>query len=414
MYEGPAEGAMHVLDELAARGFIKQCSDLDGLRARLDAGPVVYYAGFDPTADSLHVGHLLPILLMTHLQRAGHRPIAVVGGGTGMIGDPSGKTEARMLLDEAAIAHNLACQQEQIGRFLTFGDDAGRMVNNAEWLCSLQLIPFLRDIGSAFSVNRMLAAEGYKQRLERGLSFIEFNYQILQAYDFLVLNERYGCAVQLGGDDQWGNILAGVDLVRRRRETQVFALTLPLLTTASGQKMGKTHAGAVWLDAKRCPPFDFYQYWVNADDRDVGRFLRLYTLLPLDRIAELEALEGADVREAKAVLAFEVTALVHGRAAAEQAQQAARAMVAGAASDELPTHIVAASALDAGLRFANVLADSGLAKSVSEGRRLIAGGGVKFGADKVADETATVPAALPADGLVLRVGKSKAVRVLVG
>lgn len=384
---------MHVLDELTARGFIKQCSDLDGLRASLDAcDPVTFYAGFDPTADSLHVGHLLPILLMAHLQRAGHRPIVVVGGGTGMIGDPSGKTEARKILTEAEVAHNLVCQQEQIGRFLSFGDDAGRMVNNADWLCNLSLIPFLRDIGSTFSVNQMLSAKGYKERMERGLSFIEFNYQILQAFDFLTLNERHGCTLQIGGDDQWGNILAGVDLIRRKRGTQAFALTLPLLTTASGQKMGKTHAGAVWLDAARCSPFDFHQFWLNTDDRDVGRFLRLYTFLPLEQIVELESLTGADLRQAKAILAFEVTALVHG-------QETAIGLRDGGS---IPTHIVTG---DIGV--ARLLFEAGLAQSVSAGRRLIVGGGVTVDGERVLDEKAE----LPSGAQVVRVGKSKAVRV---
>lgn len=407
---------MHVLDELEARGFIKQCSDLDGLRSALDAGPVTFYAGFDPTADSLHVGHLLPILMMAHLQRAGHDPLAVVGGGTGMVGDPSGKTEARKLLDEAAIRSNLEAQQAQLARFLDFeGEHAARVLDNAEWLLELEYIPFLRDIGSLFSVNRMLSAEGYRIRLERGLSFIEFNYQILQAFDFLTLYRREGCRLQLGGDDQWGNILAGLDLIRRKEQGQAYALTIPLLTTATGAKMGKTVAGAVWLDAEKFKPFDFYQYWLNVDDRDVGHFLKLYTFLPLDRIAELEALQGKDIRQAKAVLAFEVTRMVHGHDAAVVAQQGAKAMVAGEAADDLPTHSLSAEALAEEPHVAAVLADAGLTRSRGEARRLIKGGAVRIDTDRISDpHTALTPAMVPDDGVVIRVGKKRAVRVVVG
>jgi len=413
LYGARAGGAMHVLDELNARGFVKQCSDTEALRAKMDAGPVVYYAGFDPTADSLHVGNLLPIMMMAHLQRAGHTPIVVVGGGTGMVGDPSGKTEARMLLDADAIRHNVDCQRKQIARFLDLSAESGaRLVDNAEWLLELSYISFLREIGSCFSVNRMLSAEGYKQRMEKGLSFIEFNYQILQAYDFLVLNQRYGCALQIGGDDQWGNILAGLDLIRRKQEAQAFALTLPLLTTASGQKMGKTHSGAVWLDAGRFSPFDMYQFWYGTDDRDVTRFLRLFTFLDLEEIGKLDALQGADLREAKRLLAYEATKLVHGVEAADAARAGAQAMVSNAASDALPTCTLTAAA---GVLLANVLAEAGLAPSASEGRRLIQGGGVKVGDAKVSDPKALFDfAAVGPEGVVLRVGKAKAARVVLG
>ncbi|MCB9665684.1 MAG: tyrosine--tRNA ligase [Alphaproteobacteria bacterium] len=405
---------MALLDELHARGFVQQCSDEDALAARLAEGPVTVYAGFDPTADSLHVGHLLPLLMLAHFQRAGNRVVALMGGGTGLIGDPSFKTETRMLLDEAAVAANVAKQAAQVRRFLDVDDPArGVLADNASWLSGLQYLPFLREIGALFSVNRMLAAEGYRQRLERGLSFIEFNYQLLQAYDFLVLHERMGVDVQVGGDDQWGNILAGVDLVRRKHAHQVFALTLPLLTTASGAKMGKTVAGAVWLDADKLPVFDFYQYWVNVDDRDVGRFLRLFTFLPLDRVAALEALHGPAVREAKAVLAWEVTALVHGATAADEARAAAGAMVAGAASDDLPTHEVDRAALEAGLPLYALLADAGLVASRSEARRMLQGGGVKLGGDRVDDVEAVLTADQVGDGLVVRVGKKRAARVVV-
>jgi tyrosyl-tRNA synthetase len=406
---------MHVLDELEARGFIKQVVDPEGLRRRLDAGPITYYAGFDPTADSLHVGHLLPMMMMGHLQRAGHRPIAVVGGGTGMVGDPSGKTEARKLLDADAIARNVTQIRAQIERILDLTPGRGALVDNADWLMGLRYIDFLREIGSCFSVNRMLTAEGYRQRLERGLSFIEFNYQILQAYDFLVLHDRYGCQLQLGGDDQWGNILAGVDLIRRKSEAHAFALTLPLLTTATGEKMGKTHGGAVWLSAERFPVFDFYQYWLNVDDRDVVRLMKLFTWMPLDEIEGFSGISGADLREVKHRLALEVTTILHGADAAQTAAAAARAMASGAATDDLPTHLVGRDALAAGVLFANVLRDAGLAASTSEARRLLDGGGVKLDQAKVPDAKATLTAAqVPEGGAVLRVGKSKAVRLLPG
>lgn len=404
---------MHVLDELMARGFVQQVSDPVALRAALDAGPLACYVGFDPTADSLHVGNLVSLLLLGHLQRAGHRTVLVVGGGTGMVGDPSGKTEARQLLDAAAVRRNLEAQRGQMARFVDLSSaDRGLVLDNADWLLELRYIDFLRDIGSCFSVNRMLTAEGYRQRLDRGqgLSFIEFNYQLLQAYDFLVLNERHGVRLQMGGNDQWGNILAGVDLVRRKTGAEVFGLTTPLVTTASGQKMGKTHAGAVWLDEARTPPFDFFQYWLNVDDRDVGRFLRMFTLLPLDEIARLEGLVGAEVRQAKRALAREITALVHGPEAAAAAEMAAHAMVAGEAADELPTYVLSVAA-----PLPVVLADAGLASSRSDARRALQGGGVRLDQARVDDlEQILDPVALSADGVVLRVGKKRAVRVVPG
>ncbi len=403
---------MHALDDLKARGFVAQLSDEAGLAERLSEGAVTVYAGFDPTASSLHVGHMLPILALRRLQAAGHRVIALVGGGTGRIGDPSFRTETRNLLDDDAIAANVAAIRGQLQRFLVLDGDRGLLVDNADWLLGLNYLEFLRDIGSCFSVNKMLTAEGYRLKMERGLSFIEFNYQLLQAFDFLELFRRHGCTLQIGGDDQWGNILPGVDLVRRKEAAQVFALTIPLLTTATGAKMGKTLGGAVWLDADRFSVFDFYQYWLNTDDRDVGRFLRLFTDLDEARIAALEALSGADVREAKRVLAHEVTALVHGAAAAEEAARGAAAMVAGDASEALPTHVVADAA---GLTVAALLADAGLVKSRSEARRLIAGGCVKRGdGSRVDDPDEAVTAdALGGEGLVLRVGKKRAVRAVL-
>jgi tyrosyl-tRNA synthetase len=397
---------------LEARGFVKQVTDLESLKQALSSGPVTFYAGFDPTADSLHIGHLLPVMAMAHLQRAGHVPIAVVGGGTAMVGDPSGKTELRQMLTVEDIAKNMAGMRAQLSRFLTVDGVSGHMIDNGEWLLGLNYIAFLRDIGRHFSVNRMLTMDSVKLRLEVGLSFIEFNYMLLQAYDFLELNRRLGCTLQLGGDDQWGNILAGTDLIRRVAEANgthrgnAFGLTLPLITTATGAKMGKTAAGAVWLDPKRTPVFDFFQYWLNVDDRDVARFLKLYTFLPLDRIAALEALQGADIREAKRVLAREATTLVHGAEATETADAAALAMSRGEASADLPT----VSLTDEDRTVVDALVRGGLAKSKGEGKRAIEGGGVTIDGVKVLQ--AQAPLVDVGAGVVLKVGKSRAVRVV--
>ena len=386
---------MHVLDTLQARGFVHQHTDEATLRARMDAGPVTFYCGFDPTGDSLHVGHLLPLMLMTHLSRAGHTAIAVVGGGTAMVGDPSGKDETREVLDDARIAANKVAIGAQIARFCE-----GELVDNADWLMGLGYIAFLRDVGRHFSVNRMLSAESVKLRLERnqGLSFIEFNYSLLQAYDFVELYRRYRCTLQIGGQDQWFNIVSGIDLIRRLTGGEGFGLTLPLLTTASGAKMGKTASGAVWLDANKFSAFDYRQYWYNCDDRDVERFLKLFTFLPLEDIA---ALVGGDVREAKRVLALEATAVVHGREAAEAADLAARAALTGGASADTPelVHPLPASLLD-------LLVAGGLTASKGEGRRLVQGGGVSLDGVKVDDPNCVVE--VPA---LLRVGKKKAVKL---
>lgn len=399
-----------VLDELDARGFIQQTTGLPVLTEHLDAGPVTLYVGIDPTADSLHVGHTIPLLAAALLQRAGHKVIVVIGGGTAMVGDPSGKTELRAMLTPEQIAHNAAAIRTQVERLITLDGDQGRIVDNAEWLRSLGYIDFLREIGRHFSVNKMLTVEAYKQRLERGLSFIEFNYQLLQAYDFLELHRRYGCTLQIGGDDQWANILAGTDLIRRQTSGQAHGLTFPLVTTSSGAKMGKTAAGAVWLDPERTPPFDFYQYWINIDDRDVGRMLRLFTLLPLSEISALEALDGSDINRAKRTLAYQVTARMHGDEAAEKAQRAARAMVAGNAVADLPTHTVADGD---DLRLVAVLADSGLCASRGEARRQIRGGAVRVNNDRVDDANASLdPAAFAGEQAVVRVGKKRAARIV--
>jgi tyrosyl-tRNA synthetase len=400
----PDPEALRVLRE---RGFIQQVSDEGLLREQLAAGRVTFYSGFDPTASSLHVGSLVPLMAMAHLGRAGHRPIALLGGGTTMVGDPSGKTELRQMLTRETIAENRVGIEAQVRRVLAGVPDVA-VVDNGDWLLPLNYIDFLREIGRHFSVNRMLAAEAYKLRLEKGLSFIEFNYQLLQAYDFLVLSRTHGCTLQIGGDDQWGNIVAGVDLIRRVDGKQAFALTFPLITTSSGAKMGKTAAGAVWLDAARTSPYDFYQYFVNVDDRDVVRFLKLFTVQPLAEIARFEAVEGAELREAKAMLAHGATAVVHGAAAADEARRAAQAAFGGGGDESaIPTFAVAGTE-----KVVDVLATSGLAASKSAARRLVEQGGVRVGDRKIASvDDALQPAEIGA-GVLLHAGK-KSVRRLV-
>ena len=396
---------MNAYEVLQQRGFLKQCTHPDEVRKSLGEGSVTFYVGFDPTSASLHVGSLLQIMAMAWMQRLGHRVLALVGGGTARVGDPSGKTELRQMLTDEAIAEHSDGIRNQLSHFLDFDGGNGELVDNADWLLQLQYIPFLRDIGRQFSVNRMLAAEAYKQRLERGLSFIEFNYQILQAYDFLELHRRYGCTLQIGGDDQWGNIVAGVDLVRRMESAAVSGLTTPLITTAEGKKMGKTAAGAVWLDADRLAPFDYWQFWYNVHDADVGRFLRLYTFLEEEEIQRLEALQGAEIREAKKVLATQATTLLHGEEAAAAAVEGAAAMQQGTGSEALPTHVMSGDK-----RLVVAIADAGLAKSRGEARRLIAQGAVKIDGERVDDAEFTIDP--PDGGLVVRVGKKRAVRVL--
>jgi tyrosyl-tRNA synthetase len=404
-----------ILRELRERGFVQQVSDEPVLAALLLRGPLTFYAGFDPTASSLHVGSMIPLMAMAHLARGGHRPIAVLGGGTAMVGDPSGRTELRQMLTVENIQANRRAIEPQVRRFLGDAGENAIVVDNADWLVPLNYLEFLRDIGRHFSVNRMLAAEAYRLRLEKGLSFIEFNYQILQAYDYLVLHRKYGCALQVGGDDQWGNILAGTDLIRRLHQAETYALTFPLITTAAGAKMGKTAAGAVWLSAERTSPFDFYQYFVNVDDRDVARFLKLLTFLPMDEIGRLAALEGAELCVAKQTLAFAVTAIVHGQAEAEKAQNAARAAFGGGGGDLVPTHVVVAADLSAGLKTVDLLAAAGLATSKSAARRLVEQGGVRLGARKVATVDDVVqPGEIAADGTLLHAGKKHVRRIVVG
>jgi tyrosyl-tRNA synthetase len=390
---------------LQERGFIHQATDLEGLDAYTAANRLTAYIGFDATADSLHVGSLVPIMMLRWLQKTGNRPIVLMGGGTTRIGDPSGKDESRQLLSDEKIAQNLAGIRRVFSQFLQFGDGPSDavMVNNADWLDELQYIPFLRDIGRHFTINRMLSFDSVKLRLEREqpLTFLEFNYMILQAYDFSELARRMDCRLQMGGSDQWGNIVNGVELTRRLDQKDVFGLTTPLITTASGAKMGKTAAGAVWLTADRLAPYGYWQFWRNTEDGDVGRFLRLFTELPLDEVSRLEALGGAEINEAKKVLAVEATALAHGRAAAEEAAETARrTFEEGASGEGLPTVEVPAGELEAGIGVVDLLVRAGLASSKGEARRLIKGGGARLNDAAVADEAAVLRAAdLNADGV---------------
>ena len=401
------------LIEAAARGFVFQTTDEAALDAALLAGPVTGYIGFDCTADSLHVGSLVQIMLMRLMQRHGHRPVVLMGGGTTRIGDPSGKDEARQMLSDAAIGHNMAGIQSCIEPFVRFGDGPAEAlrVNNAEWLDRLGWIDLLRDVGPHFTINRMLNFDSVRLRLEREqpLTFLEFNYMILQSYDFRELRRRHGVVLQMGGSDQWGNIVSGIELVRRTDGQQVFGLTTPLITTASGAKMGKTAGGAVWLRGDRLSPYDYWQFWRNAEDADVGRFLRLFTEVELDEIGRLEALPGAGINEAKKVLATEATALLHGRAAAEGAAETARqAFEEGVAANTLPTHAVARAALEAGVPVVRLLVEAGLVASNGEARRLIRGGGARVNDVAVADEAAVVSGRDLRDGAVkLSAGKKQ-------
>ncbi len=407
-----------VYDEIKKRGFIAQVSDEDAVRKMLDTEKITFYIGYDSTATSLHAGSLVPIMAMVHLRRAGHRAIAVVGGGTTMVGDPSGREEMRRMLEEKTIRAQGKAIHAQLDRYLEFDGEGAIAVDNADWLLSLNYIPFLREIGRHFSVNRMLAAEAYKLRLEKGLSFIEFNYQLLQAYDYLVLYRKYDCLLQMGGDDQWGNILAGVDLIRRVEGGAAQAMTFPLLTTSSGAKMGKTAEGALWLDPALCSPYDFYQYWINCDDRDVGRFLKMYTLLPLDEIKRLEALKEGEINEAKRVLAFEATRLSHGEDAAREAQAAATAAFGGAGEKDvaaLPTTILPRERLERGISPAELFAEVGLTPSRAEAKRLIKQGGLYVNEERIDSlERFLTDEDIGPDGMMLKAGKKKIHRIVVG
>jgi len=422
----------NVYDEIKERGFVAQVSDEDAVRRMLGGGQAAFYVGFDSTASSLHAGSLVPIMAMVHLRRAGHKAIAVVGSGTTMVGDPSGKSEMRQMLEERTIRAQGQAIHIQLSRYLHFDGANTIAVDNADWLMPLKYIDFLRDIGRHFSVNRMLAAEAYKLRLEKGLSFIEFNYQLLQAYDYLTLYRKFGCALQMGGDDQWGNILAGVDLIRRVEGGTAEALTFPLLTTATGAKMGKTAQGAVWLDAALFSPYDFYQYWVDCDDRDVVRFLKMFTLLPLDEIARLGALKDSKVNEAKRVLAFEATKITHGELDAEKARQAAAAAFGGrpAAGDGdagetysvagdvngLPTTAVPRLRLEAGVSPAGLFTEVGLTPSRKEAKRMIEQGGLYVNDQRIdsVERLLTLADLGPDGGMLLKAGKKKVHRIIPG
>ena len=420
-----------VFDTLNERGFVAQATDNDELKLYL-SNPSSCYIGFDPTASSLHVGILVPIMALAHMQRAGHRPIVVVGGGTGMVGDPSGKTEMRQLLTLELIQANADALKIQLSRFLDFDEDRALMVNNADWLVDLRYIEFLRDIGKHFSVNRMLAAESYKIRLETGLNFIEFNYMLLQSYDFYHLAKEFDCCLQMGGDDQWGNIVAGIDLIRKKLRKSAHCITFPLLTTASGAKMGKTAAGAVWLSSEKTSTFDFYQFWINTDDRDVERFLKLYTFLPVSEIAVVSTLEGRDLNGCKSILAFEVTQLVHGREAALSAIEAASSVfgerrlapdllpssdiprVSGEKADGVPTTIVEKGRLGEGIPAFELFAEIELCDTKSGARRLIQQGGAYVNEDRIPDIDFRIGLAHLREGsILLKAGKKKVHRIKV-
>jgi tyrosyl-tRNA synthetase len=398
---------MSVFSELEQRGLIAQMTHPEEIKRLLENEKVYFYIGFDPTADSLHVGHFLQMVVMAHMQKAGHIPIALMGGGTGMIGDPSGRTDMRAMLTEETIKHNISCFKKQMGNFLDFSDGKAIMVNNADWLMDLKYIPFLREVGVHFSVNRMLSAECFKSRLERGLSFLEFNYMLMQSYDFLMLHEKHGCIMQLGGDDQWSNILGGIELIRRSKGKEAYGMTFTLLTTSDGKKMGKTQQGAVWLDPEKTPPYDFYQYWRNVDDADVIKCLKLLTFIPLEEIAKLEGLEGSELNRAKEILAYEVTKMVHGKDVADQVQEAARAVFGkGQTSSNMPTTEISPDEIENGVNLLDVMITAGLIPSKAEGRRLIKQGGVSVNGSKVEDFNMMVTKDMFENGeMVIKKGK---------
>ena len=404
----------NVYDVLKERGLIAQTTHEEEIRELLGKEKVTFYIGFDPTADSLHVGHFLQMVVMKHMQDAGHRPIALVGGGTGHIGDPSGRTDMRQMMTTETINHNCERFKEQLSRIIDFSDGKAIMVNNTDWLLDLNYVDFIRDIGSCFSVNKMLTAECFKQRLEKGLSFLEFNYMLMQSYDFLMLNRKYNCKIELGGDDQWSNILGGIDLCRRKDQTQVYGMTFTLLTTSEGKKMGKTAKGALWLDAQKCSPFDFYQYWVNVQDNDVINCLKLITFVPMEEIHEMEKWEGAELNKAKKRLAFEVTKLVHGEEEAIKARDAAEAIFAnGGVSADMPTSEVTADDIR-DMTILDLLMKVKLIPSKGEGRRLIQQNGLSVNDQKVTDPNMAVTADLFAnDGLIAKKGKKVYHRIVL-
>ena len=406
---------MGVYEELQARGLIAQVTNEEEIRKMVNEGKAVFYIGFDPTADSLHVGHFMALCLMKRLQMAGNKPIALIGGGTGMVGDPSGRSDMRQMMTVETIQHNCDCFKKQMSRFIDFSDGKAMMVNNAEWLLDLNYVDFLREIGPHFSVNRMLTAECYKQRMEKGLSFLEFNYMLMQSYDFYELFQRYGCNMQFGGDDQWSNMLGGTELIRRKLGKDAHAMTITLLLNSEGKKMGKTQSGAVWLDPNKTSPFEFYQYWRNIADADVLKCLRMLTFLPLEQIDEMDKWEGSQLNEAKEILAYELTALVHGDEEAKKAQESARALFAGGNAAEMPTAELSDDDFtDGAIDILSIVQKSGLCGSRSEARRNVEQGGVSVDGEAVKDiKTVYTKEQLSGDGIVVKRGKMNFRRVTV-
>ena len=407
---------MTLYDELVARGLIAQVTDEEEIKDLINNGKATFYIGFDPTADSLHVGHFMALCLMKRLQMAGNKPIALIGGGTAMIGDPSGRTDMRQMMTPETIQHNCDCFKKQMSRFIDFSEGKALMVNNADWLMDLNYIDVLREVGAHFSVNRMLTAECYKQRMEKGLSFLEFNYMIMQSYDFYTLYQKYGCNMEFGGDDQWSNMLGGTELIRRKLGKDAYAMTINLLLNSEGKKMGKTQSGAVWLDPEKTSPFDFFQYWRNVADSDVLKCIRMLTFLPLEEVDAMESWEGAQLNEAKEILAFELTKLVHGEEEASKAREASHALFAGGGdSAHMPTvELSAADFADGDMDILSLLVKTELAPSRSDARRAVEQGGVSVADEKVTDiKTAYNADSFGADGLVVKRGKKKFVKVIV-
>ncbi len=406
---------MTVYEELQARGLIAQVTDEDEIKELIDNGKAVFYIGFDPTADSLHVGHFMALCLMKRLQMAGNKPIALIGGGTGMIGDPSGRTDMRQMMTPETIAHNCECFKKQMSRFIDFSDGKALMVNNADWLMDLNYVDVLREIGPHFSVNWMLRAECYKQRMEKGLSFLEFNYMIMQSYDFYALYQKYGCNMQFGGDDQWSNMLGGTELIRRKLGKDAYAMTITLLLNSEGKKMGKTQSGAVWLDPEKTSPFDFYQYWRNVGDADVLKCIRMLTFLPLEEIQAMEKWEGSQLNQAKEILAYELTALVHGDEEAKKAQEGARSLFGSGNAQDMPTtELTEEDFKEDQVDLITMLCKAGLTPSRSEARRAIEQGGVSIDGEKITDIHHQVAREkIPQEGLVLKRGKKKFRKIIV-
>ena len=407
---------MTLYDELVARGLIAQVTDEEEIKDLINNGKATFYIGFDPTADSLHVGHFMALCLMKRLQMAGNKPIALIGGGTAMIGDPSGRTDMRQMMTPETIQHNCECSKKQRSRFIDFSEGKALMVNNADWLMDLNYIDVLREVGAHFSVNRMLTAECYKQRMEKGLSFLEFNYMIMQSYDFYTLYQKYGCNMEFGGDDQWSNMLGGTELIRRKLGKDAYAMTINLLLNSEGKKMGKTQSGAVWLDPEKTSPFDFFQYWRNVADSDVLKCIRMLTFLPLEEIDAMESWEGAQLNQAKEILAFELTKLVHGEEEANKAREASHALFAGGGdSAHMPTvELSSADFADGDMDILSLLVKTELAPSRSDARRAVEQGGVSVADEKVTDiKTAYNADSFGADGLVVKRGKKKFVKVIV-